>query len=326
MKSKDAPRFIFLAGETASGKSAWALAAAKEFGMGIINCDSIQCYHGFRIGASQPTAEDFRRRPHYLYDFVKHPEELTVGSYQRHFYQFIDQLKNEPAEMTLGESAHLERPPKNFIVVGGTGFYFMALEKGLLEVPASEPIAQKQLEELAGTASGLADLYSELTQVDPETASKISAQDAYRIVRALLIMKATGKRLSDIKREKLKAAPDFPYAMTKIGIHINKEALCQRVESRVEAMFEQGFVQEVMDLLKINPPDWRPFQSVGYKEVLGYIEGHDSLDATRKKIVTSTLQLAKKQRTWFKRDKEMRWLGYQDLDGFLLGVESFLNE
>ncbi|MEY4617694.1 MAG: hypothetical protein RJB66_2654 [Pseudomonadota bacterium] len=288
-------KVTFVVGATASGKSEWAIKRAEACGGVIVNCDSVQIYTHVQIGAAKPTASDRHRCAHYLFDFVQPPNEYTAGDYQRDFFALMPQLEKQGADQVF--------------VVGGTGFYFQALEKGMYSVDkAPEELAQ-ELREKAGTSDGLSELYQELQSFDPASSEKIHANDQYRIVRALEIIRTTGRKPSDLKKEKAAQVSSFPYALEKVGIHWERGELHQRIHRRVKTMLEEGLIEEVKELNKLGLSTWAPMSSVGYKEVQSFLKGEiKTMASLEESILISTRQLAKRQITWFRRDPQIQWI------------------
>jgi tRNA dimethylallyltransferase len=289
---------IFLEGMTASGKSGVALTLAEKYKGCIVNCDSVQCYDEIRIGAAIPTDEEFQRVPHFLYRFVKPFNEIAAGEYAKIFF----------SEMKKIEKSGF----KNVFVVGGTGFYFQAIEKGMLNTPPCDPELRKQLEEDAAK-KGFEALYQEMLDLDPALASKIHPNDHYRILRALEILRVSNKSLTDLKNEhliKLDGGSDgFPYPLKKFAIDISREELLLRIEKRTDKMLAEGLLEEVESLIKKGLKEWAPLKSVGYSECLAYLEREiETVAELREAIIVSTRQLAKKQKTWFVRDPDIKWV------------------
>ena len=281
--------FVLIVGPTASGKSSLGLELAEHFGGAILNCDSVQTYQRLNIGTAKPTAADFARVPHFLFDIVKPGEVLTAGDYRR---AAMDVLARElPRRMIFG--------------VGGSGFYIQALEKGMFDVPKpsieSERAVRQRLEE-----KGPAAMYAELKAKDPEYAEAISPNDIYRLTRALIIIEDSGKSVTQVRREFATTA--FPYPLIKFGLNLTREELEPRVRERTKTMLKEGLLEEVRTLVNEGLTGWPAMQSVGYKECLDVLNGDLPEAKLFDQIVEKTLQLSKKQRTWFKRDTEIRWL------------------
>lgn len=300
------PRVVFVVGTTASGKSDLALRLAREFQASIVNADSIQMYAGLDIGSAKPTAEEMRLVPHHLFSFVEAPRTITVGEFHRRFFELMEGM--EPEELVF--------------VVGGTGFYFQALEKGLPRIPAARSEFQNPLFEKwkKNPESAKAD-HDFLRSRDPAAASRIHVQDHYRLARALDIMDSTGKPVTQVWEEHGQESPQFPYPLLKVGFKASRENLEGRVRERAQKMLERGLLREVQGVLSRGFADWDPLLSVGYKQARDYLlqSGRDlsrpqqdslGLDQASliQEITQQTLRLAKKQRTWFQRDPAIQWL------------------
>lgn len=300
---------IFVVGTTASGKSDWALRWAQEFGGVIVNCDSVQVYEKLNIGAAKPTLAEQSLVPHYLLGYVSPPQEMTAGVYARDFFSCLEKL---PVNVPI-------------FVVGGTGFYFMAIEKGMYPVvPVAEEIQKSVAAELS-EQGGVEKLYQELQAVDPEYAAKIHLADHYRIGRAIELIRSQGKSVTQIQSDFAAAQRKFPYPLLKIGPTWHREVLRERIEIRTQKMLQDGLVAEVQGLLDEGLEAWAPLSSVGYKETMAYLRGEISQDQLMSEIATNTRQLAKRQRTWFQRDKEIHWFaGDQGFAEARTLVEKFL--
>lgn len=280
---------IFVVGPTASGKSSLGLSLAKRFSGFILNGDSLQCYRKLDIGTAKPTVEERAQVPHFLFDSISPGETLTAGDYRKLALKTLEnEIANGPA-----------------FIVGGSGFYLQALEKGLFDVPKPDPEIEEQVKE-DFEAKGIQWAYSELERLDPNYAANISPNDGYRIQRALVILWETGQRVSDLQASFTAAA--FPYAYMKLGFLPTREELLPRVQSRVGKMMRAGFLDEVRALVKDGHREWSPMLSVGYKECLDYLDGKLSESELIPKIVEKTMQLSKRQKSWFKRDPSTDWL------------------
>lgn len=281
-------KVIFVVGPTASGKSGWAFKEASRTLGSIINIDSVQFYKGLEVGSAAPTSKEKNQVPHHLYSYVEAPNEMTAGKYVTEFYKL------------------LEKPELKFplFIVGGTGFYIQALEKGMFDIePVSVDIRNKLESELSENGPDI--LYQELIRKDPDT--KIHLNDHYRIVRALEIIRATGKTPSSMKTENLLKNNLFPYPFLKVGFTFEKEIFQTRVGARTKFMIENGLLEETQYFLKNNFQNWAPLASVGYRESVQFLLENKTKDWLHENIVLSTMQLIKKQKTWFKRDATILW-------------------
>jgi tRNA dimethylallyltransferase len=283
---------IFISGPTASGKSGIALELAKKYQGAIVNCDSIQVYKGLTVGAAKPTQAEFSMAPHFLFDLVDYPREYTAGDYTRDFHSVLEKIKTEfPFAL----------------VVGGTGFYFQAIEKGMFEAGKADPEVMNQIATELTKEGGAEALYQELLSVDPESAKVIHANDHYRLQRALGIWRTMGKSVSELRKQK--PSVQFPFPLKKFGIQADKSVLENKILQRTQFMLDNGLISEVEALLAKGFRSWAPLQSVGYRETIDYLDGKIKTKQELKEIIMiSTRQLAKKQRTWFQRDLDIHWV------------------
>lgn len=298
----DLPRLVFVVGPTACGKSDFAVEAAEEavraFGGAmpeIINCDSIQFFEGVEIGAAKPEPELLARAPHHLVGHVPLGGAYTAGDFRRDALRVIE---NRQAESGL----------RRFMPVGGSGFYVQALEKGMYDVPSiSEEVKARLQSEIEEKGSVV--LHAELAARDSEAAARIQPMDKYRVLRALEILRSSPEAtsLSAIRAQFEAARPPAPFSVSKIGVFRPREALRRRVEERTRKMLRMGLLEEVEGLRAKGFAAWGPLQSVGYKEAQEYLDGRIAKSELEPAIVTSTMQLAKRQMTWFKRDASIRW-------------------
>lgn len=302
---------IFVVGPTASGKSQFALSLAQKFGGCIINCDSIQFYDRLKIGSAGPTEEELKLVPHYLYGYVNPPDEVTAGQYLRDFHRLIENNKD------------LKSP---LIIVGGTGFYVQALQKGMYNVPQIQPELKQQIEDEIRD-HGNEKAYKELTDFDPET--KIHINDAYRIGRALEVKRAFNLKMSELKMQALlndesDTKSKIPFPFITIGVDVDREILVKNIEQRTEKMLQAGFIDEVKALIDEGYEEWAPMNSVGYAEIKQLLAGRIARSDLSELINQSTRQLTKKQKTWFKRDPEIKWVQPHDTN-IIHQIEEFLD-
>lgn len=290
---------VFVLGPTASGKSAWALEQAQKYNGSVVNIDSVQFYEGLIVGSAAPTEVEKRQAPHYLYSYVQAPVEMTAGGYITDFYKMIEQQK----------------PRFPLFITGGTGFYIQALEKGMFDVaPVPEEVREKLEEELQ--THGAETLYAELKKHDPD--SKIHLNDHYRLVRALEIIRHTGQKPSEMSRAAaeqpgVRNKNGLPFDCIKIGFDFEKADFEKRVQVRTEKMIQDGIVAETERFLEKGFASWAPLSSVGYKECVQWLQStpRPAVEDLKAAIRQSTMQLIKKQKTWFKRDKAVLWSNHE---------------
>lgn len=285
---------IFILGSTGVGKSSLALKISKQLNINststaIVNADSLQFYKGLNIGTAKPNKKEMISVPHLLFDCIDYPKEATVAWYYKNFF------------LTLNHQSY-----KNFLIVGGSGFYIRALESGLYpSYEVSSDIKEKY--EAMCEEKGSEYLHKILIQKDVQSASKINNKDSYRVVRALSLIEASGKSVSQIKEEFDLTKKQFPYLLKKVALFLERDELRKIVLNRVRSMLKAGFIEEVQNLLKTGQKNWKPLSSIGYKEVQIYLRGDLDKQGLEDLIVRSTMALAKRQKTWFKKDKNIQW-------------------
>ena len=288
--SSTIPKAICLMGPTASGKTDLAIYLTQNFPLDIISVDSAMVYRGLNIGSAKPSDEELQKAPHRLIDVVDPSEIYSAARFRN------DALK-EMAEITQAGRIPL--------LVGGTMLYFRALLEGLSELPESDEVIRQKLEQQA-KESGWDKMHQRLAQVDAEAAARIHPNDPQRISRALEVYEMTGKPMSQLQKEQ-KAEP-LPYQVLKLALIPSDRALLhQRIEKRFEQMLEQGFVDEVKTLRNRGDlhQDLPAVRAVGYRQVWDYLDGIIDYNDMVKRGVIATRQLAKRQLTWLRSEKNL---------------------
>jgi tRNA dimethylallyltransferase len=286
------PGLIVICGATATGKSGLALDLAQRLGSPILSADSRQVYREFNIGTAKPTEADRRLVPHYLLDICDPTDTLTVADYQQQANQAIAEVQG-----------HNQVP----LLVGGTGLYLKAVVKGL-KIPrvAPNPKLRSQL-----VALGQGQCYAMLQQVDPESTTRIHANDSVRTLRALEVFYVTGCPISQQQGEN---PPGYP--ILQIGLDCTEVQECdRRILVRTQEMFASGFVSEVESLCQKYGQNLPLLHTLGYAEIKRYLAGTISLEEAQELTVLHTRQFAKRQRTWFRGDRSIEWFAvdYPDL-------------
>lgn len=277
------PEIIVIAGPTASGKSALAMALAEELDGVVINADSMQVYRDIPILAAAPSAEDTARAPHRLYG-------IYDASYHGNVVDWLNLCKQEI------ETARTQN--KTPIIVGGTGLYIESLTKGVTPIPETPVEIRNQVEEMLQN-SGLESLYQKLQQIDAETAARLSENDTTRIRRAMEIWLHTGKNLSYWHSLPLKTVFS-PEEFTLAYINVPREILDARGRTRFDAMMKAGALEEAEKLVSRNLPDSLPaMRALGVQELKAYIQGRCPLSEAIENAKLHTRQYAKRQCTWF---------------------------
>ena len=311
---------FFLAGPTAVGKSAVALALAEKIGGEIISVDSMQVYRGLDLGTAKPTASERNRIPHHLIDVCDLNEAFDAA-------QFI-----RLAEKAVTEIQSRERTP---IFCGGTGLYFKAYLEGLGEAPATDATLRTELE-----AAPLAALLAELHERDLECWEKIDRQNPRRVVRAVEVIRLTGKKFSEQRARwgETPSSPNFkalgeilgidgvsPYQKKMFCLTRPAEELHARINRRVEEMFRRGLVEETRELLRHGLAENKfALQAIGYRQVVEHLRGEHTLSATIELVKIRTRQFAKRQLTWFRRHGNCEWLELAPGENAAVIAENFL--
>ena len=294
------PKVIIICGPTASGKTALSIELAKKINGEVISSDSMQIYKDMDIGTAKPSKEEMQGIQHYLLDFVDPNQRYSVAEFKK------------DAERAIEEILAKGKTP---IIVGGTGLYIDSLIYGIeyQDIELDQKYRQK-LEERA-TKEGLEILYEEAKKIDSKAMEKISQNDKKRILRVLEIYKATGKTKTEQEIESRKNGVKYDYKV--FAINLEREVLYDRINKRVDIMIEQGLIKEVEELLKKYKEFPTAMQGLGYKVVVEYLQGETTRDEMIEKLKMETRRYAKRQITWFKKNKQTIWIGPKDLQKIL---------
>ena len=284
------PRVLAVLGPTASGKSALGLALAHRFDGEILNCDSTAVYRGFDIGTDKVAPEDRRGVPHHLIDIADPTEVYTAAQYARDAATVIRQVHARG------------RLP---ILVGGTGFYYRALVRGLFPGPGADQALRDRLDYLAARR-GPERLHRLLRRIDPASGARIMTRDQKRIVRALEVYFATGTPLTAHFAATRSLVEDCD--VTGIALRLPADATAARVARRVDAQFARGVVDEVRALLAAGvPPHARPFGGLVYRQIIEMLRGVRDETATRALIAQENRHYARRQLIWFRKEPTLIW-------------------
>lgn len=294
-------QLVVLAGPTASGKSALALALARHLrAQGreteLVCADSVTVYRGFEIGAAKASGAERAEFRHHLLDVASPAEDFTAGDFVR---------------LAIPAIAGIQARGALPLVVGGTGFYLRALLRGMAsnEEEDSERAREikRELEERAAR-EGYASLHAEVLRLDPGSAAAVHPNDHYRVVRALQAMRLYGKPWSELNKHARSTSFRFP-GTRFFALELDREELRARVAVRSRAMLDAGLMSEVQGLLAAGvTPSAKPMQSIGYKECLETLSGQYPESTLADRIAQSTMRLAKQQRTWFRGEAGVEWL------------------
>lgn len=276
-------KVIAIVGATASGKTTYSIDLAKKIDGEIISADSRLVYKGFNIGTAKPTLAEREGIPHYMIDIVEPEFDYSAGLYKQEASKIIKNITNKG---------------KTPIIVGGTGLYIDILLKNFT-LPPIEPNRELR-EELY--KMDLENLYNQLEKKDIEAAKSIDKNDRKKIIRAIEIITAMGKSLKDTRGFK-----NSPYEVEWIGRNFDRKTLYERINKRVDLMVESGLLDETKQLLSRHGRIPNLINTIGYKEIIGYIDNIYSLEEAKELLKKNTRNYAKRQLTWFRKNTEIKW-------------------
>lgn len=286
--NKKKNKVIAIVGATASGKTSYAINLAKEIGGEVVSADSRLVYKGFDIACAKPTFEEQDGIPHYMMDIVEPEFDYSAGLYE------------QDAKRIVYDILSREKTP---IVAGGTGLYFRVLLENF-DLPKVEGDFEyrKKMGEYDKT-----ELFEMLKKQDPISAERIEQNDKKKIIRALEVLHLTGKPMSENQGIK---EPEFDVEW--IGCNFPREVLYERINRRVDLMFENGIIEETQNLIKKHGRIGNIVDSIGYKEVLAYLDGVYTLEEAKDKLKQNSRNYAKRQLTWFRKNPNIKWTHYPE--------------
>lgn len=277
---------VCIVGPTAIGKTVQGIELARALDTVILSADSRQFYREMNVGTAKPSSAELATVPHYFIDSHQVTEGYSAGDFERE---------------ALALLADLFASHDVVVLVGGSGLFIDALCHGLDNLPKPSPGIRDRLNTLHGDR-GLTYLQEMLKDVDPVYYGEVDIHNPQRVIRALEIYESTGKPFSHFRR---KQEVVRPFQVLKIGLNTDRELLYQRINARVDAMMEQGLLEEVKSLLPYRALS--PLQTVGYSELFDYLDGHCSFEEAIRRIKQNTRRYAKRQLTWFKKDTSTTW-------------------
>ncbi len=285
------PTVYVIGGPTASGKSKLAVELAKRINGEIISADSMQIYKDMNIGTAKISAEEMQGIKHYMLDYVSPEERYSVSNFKKNADKIIEEILSKG---------------KTPIIVGGTGLYIDSLIYGIEF--QDEKIDTEYRDKLNTIAEkeGLDRLFKEAKKIDPKAMEKISINDKKRIIRVLEIYHKTGKTKTEQEEESRKNGVKYNYKV--FAITLPREKLYERIEKRVDQMISDGLIEEVQNLIQKYQKIPTAMQGLGYKEVVEYLESKLTKEEMIEKIKKETRHYAKRQLTWFRKNKEIIWL------------------
>ena len=295
-----APLVLALVGPTASGKSDLALAVADAlpFAVEIVSCDAFQVYRELDIGSGKPSPKMQARRPHHLLDTLEPDDPCTAGRY---------------AGLAASAVREIWRRGAVPLVVGGSGLYFRAIRDGIFEGPDPDPRLRRRLDAIYARPSGARWMERLLARIDPEVHRRVHPNDRVRRVRALEVALAAGEPISRLQATRRPLLPEGRWRVA--GLDPARDVLEERIVRRVRGMFAAGLVEEVRGLRDRHPDAWPGRLAIGYREVLAVLAEDPAradlanrLVAAEERVVIATRQYAKRQMTWFRAERAVRWV------------------
>ena len=271
---------LVIAGPTGVGKTDLSLKLAKELKTEIISADSMQIYKGMDIGTAKIKQEEMNGIKHYIIDIVFPDEDYSVGNFERDVNKILSEK---------------EKNNENIIIAGGTGLYINAVTDGISELPEKDENLRKTLSE-----KSLEELQKELYSLDPESYNEIDIKNKVRVMRALEVCILSGEKFSILKNKNIKRNN---YDFLKILLIRDREELYERIDRRVDIMMQEGLLQEVKGIYDKYSSSLYKISAIGYKELFSYFDGEIPLDEAVDKIKTESRRYAKRQMTWFRREK-----------------------
>jgi tRNA dimethylallyltransferase len=284
-------RLLIVLGPTAVGKTDYSISKALEYGSPVISCDSRQLFKGMAIGTAVPSASQLAAVPHHFIQTVPLTEAYTAGDYERDAVALVEKLFAEGHE--------------TLVMTGGSMFYIDAVCNGLDDFPESDSLLRNRLWERIAE-EGVDSLAQDLGRLDPVTYSQIDRKNSQRVIRALEVCLLSGRPFSSFKTDPRKKRN---FEIEKVGLNRSREELYSRIDRRVVSMVEEGLVEEVRSLLPFR--GCQALQTVGYKEIFGYLDNEYPLDEAVRLIQRNTRHYAKRQLTWWRRDPGIRWVDLQ---------------
>lgn len=296
-EAANAGKLVILTGPTAVGKTALSVALAKKIGGEIISADSMQVYRGMDIGSAKVTAEEMQGVPHFLIDEFDPAEEFHVVRFQEYAKRYIREIQ---------ERGHIP------ILVGGTGFYIQSVLYDIDFTENGSDLSYREELEALAKERGAEYLHTMLASVDPASAEAIHANNVKRVIRALEFYQETGERISEHNEEERQKAS--PYQFAYFVLNDARDRIYANIDYRVDLMLEHGLVDEVRHLQAQGcTRDMVSMQGLGYKEILDYLDGRCSYEEAVRVLKRDTRHFAKRQLTWFRRERDVIWVDKQEI-------------
>ena len=296
---------IVVGGPTAIGKTALGIQLAQHFSTEIISADSRQFYRELEIGTAKPSAEELGQAKHHFVNNLSIQDDYSVGQFEREVLEKLEELFQTNDVV---------------IMVGGSGLFVRVIAEGLDDFPVIDKSIRENLNQEM-KEKGIEVLQERLKKLDIETYNSMDIQNSQRLVRALEMCEGTGKPFSYFKNRK---KPERPFNVIQIGLNTEREILYDRISLRVDLMVEKGLVEEAKQFVAYR--NSYALRTVGYQELFGYFDGETTEEETIELIKRNTRRFAKRQITWFKKEKGIEWFEANDLEGVLKHIITKLDE
>ncbi|RED96635.1 tRNA (adenosine(37)-N6)-dimethylallyltransferase MiaA [Marinoscillum furvescens] len=298
---------LSVVGPTAVGKTAFAIQLAQHFKTEIISADSRQFYREMEIGTAKPDADELAAARHHFINSHAIQEHYSVGMYERDALLLLDRLFQKYDVV---------------IAVGGSGLFFKALWEGLDDMPEVDLNVRAQLN-ATFQKEGLDPLLKELEAEDPIYYDQVDRHNHQRVIRALEVIRSSGKPFSAFRKGEDADKPKRPFTNVKVGLTMDREVLFDRINQRMDQMIAQGLFKEAMDLMPYK--DHNALQTVGYTEIFRYLEGAYDKEEAIRLLKRNSRRYAKRQMTWFRRDEEIKWVKPDDFQEVIRSVSELLD-
>lgn len=291
---------VVIAGPTASGKTVAGIEVAKKLKGEIISADSMQIYKYMDIGSAKPTVDEMQGIPHHMIDVVYPDEDFSVALFRNMAGKLIDDII---------QRNHIP------IIVGGTGLYINSLIYPYDFTDSADDTDYRELIAELAREKGNEFVHNMLRDIDPESYTRIHPNNLRRVIRALEVYKNTGKTISEYQKQS--RARDSEYSAAYIGLNMDRGLLYNRINQRVDLMFEAGLIEEVKKLRFMGyTKNMVSMQGIGYKEIFDYLDNKCTIEETKEIIKQSSRHYAKRQLTWFRRDENIHWVEVDNFESF----------
>ncbi|WP_290507796.1 tRNA (adenosine(37)-N6)-dimethylallyltransferase MiaA [Algoriphagus sp.] len=294
------PTLILIVGPTAVGKTELCLNLAKKFNTDIVSCDSRQFYREMEIGTAKPTPQELAEVPHHLINSISIEDPYDVKQFEEDALKILDKLFREKDVV---------------IMTGGSGLFAKVISEGIDEMPEVDPQFRKQLIQ-EFEEKGITHLQEELKKADPDYYALVDTQNPQRLMRALEIIRGTGKPFSSFRQQK---KVERPFRVLKIGLNRERDELYRRIDARMDLMIDEGLFEEAEKLFEKR--HLNALQTVGYQEIFGYLEGNYDREEAIRLLKRNSRRYAKRQLTWFKKDAEIQWFKPGELNQIINWID-----